>query len=183
MTRWRFQAVLSVGVVTLACAHAGRTAGSGQGLRDEKVLALAVAWLTGAAPPAQWYFIEIDGRQPSLSLLNLTAASGLLPAGARLRAKGAPTAEGQVVQLQASRPVWVSSSDATVAISYAVGDTPPIHCNVVVRTVGDDYHSWLLKTPSDVECWPKPRHIGSESGQPPNDEMQLTSPAKMEARS
>lgn len=163
MTSWRFQVLLSVAVSAVGCAHAGRPVGSGLGPRDEKALALAVAWLTGAAPPTDSYSIKIDGRQPSLSLLNLIARTGLLPAGARLDAKGRLPAEAPVVELQASRPVWLSSSDATVAISYAVGRTPPIHCTVVVRAVGDDYHAWLLRTPSDVKCWPRPRGVGSES--------------------
>jgi hypothetical protein len=163
MTSWRLRVVISMAVSALGCAHAGKPVGSALGPRNEEVLALAMAWLTGAAPPTELYSIKIDGRQPSLSLLNLIAGSGLLPTGARLGEKGRSTAEAQVVELQASRPVWVSSSDATVAISYAVEGTSPIHCTIVVRAAGDDYHSWLLRTPSDVECWPRPGGVGSES--------------------
>jgi hypothetical protein len=163
MTSWRFQVVLSMAISVLGCAHTGKLTGNALGSRDEKALALALAWLMGAAPLTDWYSIEIDGQQPSLSLFNLIAGSGLLPVGARLDASGRSTAGTQVVELRSLRPVWVNSSDATVAISYAVKGAPPTRCTVVVRAASDDYRSWLLRTPSSVECWPRPKGTGSES--------------------
>jgi hypothetical protein len=160
----RFLILTCIAIFVVSCAHAGKPLASGRGTRDEHVLALAIAWLMGAAPDSKWYAVEINGRQPSFSILNLIAETGLLPTGARLQDHG-PFNEAETVELRVSGPLWTDPHDARVAISYAVQGAAPTQCTVVVRVTGDDYHSWLLRTPSDVECWPKPRGIGSESSE------------------
>ncbi|HKA55372.1 MAG TPA: hypothetical protein VKJ47_17100 [Candidatus Binatia bacterium] len=74
--------------------------------------------------------------------------------GATLKRHDNTDLEAGNITIDGSIPTAADPGESKVELSYQVDDRQPVPCTVQVRFEGG---SWLFHSPSDVECWPKPR--------------------------
>lgn len=154
----QIQILAASALLTLACAH---TLPAPEGATDEGALSYAFSFAIATVPPARRYILEVDGRPANRSLLERTARfCDLRVSGGELVGDGSGVPE---VTISAASPVRHSQQHpqgtlhyAVIAMSYASHDTTLLECEVwVVQSPGPPVR-WGVRTPSDVECWPRP---------------------------
>jgi hypothetical protein len=117
------------------------------------VLAIAVAWVARAAPPALAYQVLVQDSKASDRLLEDVAAHlQLVRVGRELR-QGPETPVVSRVTVRAGQVAWSSGNEASVPVEYVMPDGTVVKCTVLVRIPG-----WLLTSvpTGGVECWPRP---------------------------
>jgi len=146
--------VVLVAVLMGACAH--RATLSQQAAVDEDVVAQAVSWIIKAAPAAKMYSVQIAGRSAGSTLLDGVARnSGLQRVGSQLRQPDGSAGVVEAVAVMTALPQW-TEQEASVDISYSSAHRSSVECKVLLRR-GRNASEWLLRTPSDVTCWPRPQ--------------------------